>query len=43
MGIILEDLNDENVLTNNDIIYFIDTVFYIKPEHFWKWKLISKK
>jgi hypothetical protein len=28
-GIILEDLNDENVLTNNGILYFIDTVFYI--------------
>ncbi len=30
LGIILEDLHDENVLTNNDILYFIDTVFYIK-------------
>lgn len=28
-GIILEDLHDENVLTNNDILYFIDTVFYL--------------
>lgn len=36
LGIILEDLHDENVLTNNDILYFIDTVFYIKPELFWK-------
>jgi hypothetical protein len=28
-GIILEDLHDGNVLTNNGILYFIDTVFYI--------------
>ncbi len=30
MDIILEDLHDENVLTNNGLLYFIDTVFYIK-------------
>ena len=30
LGIILEDLHDENVLTNNEILYFIDTVFYLK-------------
>ena len=30
LGVILEDLHDENVLTNNGILYFIDTVFYIK-------------
>jgi hypothetical protein len=35
LGIILEDLHDENVLTNNEILFFIDTVFYIKPEIFW--------
>lgn len=35
LGIILEDLHDENVLTRNDILYFIDTVFYITDE-FWK-------
>lgn len=35
LGIILEDLHDENVLTSHDILYFIDTVFYIKPEIFW--------
>jgi hypothetical protein len=35
LGIILEDLHDENVLTKNDYLYFIDTVFYIKPEIFW--------
>lgn len=33
-GIILEDLHDENVLTNHGILYFIDTVFYPTPS-FW--------
>jgi hypothetical protein len=30
LGIILEDLHDENVVTQDGILYFIDTVFYIK-------------
>ncbi len=30
LGIILEDLHDENVLTENETLRFIDTVFYIK-------------
>ena len=30
LSIILEDLHDENVLTNDGILYFIDTVFYLK-------------
>jgi Serine/Threonine/Tyrosine Kinase found in polyvalent proteins len=30
LGIILEDLHDENVLTKDNLLYFIDTVFYIK-------------
>jgi hypothetical protein len=34
LGIILEDLHDENVLTRNNILYFIDTVFYM-TEKFW--------
>lgn len=29
LGLILEDLHDENVLTRNDMLFFIDTVFYI--------------
>ena len=33
LGIILEDLHDENVLTNNKILYFIDTVFYLQTPH----------
>lgn len=36
LGIILEDLHDENVLTQNRILYFIDTVFYVNHEVFWK-------
>ncbi len=35
LGIILEDLHDENVLTAHEILYFIDTVFYVKPKIFW--------
>ena len=34
LGIILEDLHDENVLTRNDVLYFIDTVFYVTA-NFW--------
>jgi hypothetical protein len=34
LGIILEDLHDENVLTRNGVLYFIDTVFYL-TEKFW--------
>ena len=36
LGVILEDLHDENVLTKSNILYFIDTVFYIEPNIFWK-------
>ncbi|PBJ12185.1 hypothetical protein [Flavobacterium sp. ACN6] len=34
LGIILEDLHDENVLTENGILQFIDTVFYIKDNFY---------
>lgn len=34
LGIILEALHDENVLTANGVLYFIDTVFYLSAE-FW--------
>jgi hypothetical protein len=34
LGIILEDLHDENVLTENGILQFIDTVFYIKDSFY---------
>lgn len=29
LGVILEDLHDENVLTQDGLLYFIDTVFYL--------------
>ena len=35
LGVILEDLHDENVLTRNDVLYFIDTVFYL-TDKFWQ-------
>jgi Serine/Threonine/Tyrosine Kinase found in polyvalent proteins len=35
LGIILEDLHDENVLTFQENLYFIDTVFYL-TEQFYK-------
>jgi hypothetical protein len=34
LGIILEDLHDENVLTKDNVLYFIDTVFYT-TKNFW--------
>ncbi|MCB0762459.1 MAG: hypothetical protein KDC12_13115, partial [Flavobacteriales bacterium] len=33
LGIILEDLHDENVLTRNGLLYFIDTVFYLTAQY----------
>jgi hypothetical protein len=35
LGIIIEDLHDENVLTKEGLLYFIDTVFFIKSS-FWE-------
>ncbi|MCF6283709.1 MAG: hypothetical protein L3K26_00740 [Candidatus Hydrogenedentes bacterium] len=35
LGLIIEDLHDENVLTYDGLLYFIDTVFFIKPDKFW--------
>jgi hypothetical protein len=29
LGLIFEDLHDENVLSVNGILFFIDTVFYL--------------
>jgi hypothetical protein len=34
--IILEDLHDENVLTQNEVLFFIDTVFYLTENFFEK-------
>jgi hypothetical protein len=36
LGLILEDLHDENVLTKDNVLYFIDTVFYVKANIFWQ-------
>lgn len=34
LGIIIEDLHDENVITNQNVLFFIDTVFYIIPSFY---------
>ncbi|MCC9016358.1 hypothetical protein [Flavobacterium lipolyticum] len=34
LGIILEDLHDENVLTFQGNLFFIDTVFYLTPQFY---------
>lgn len=34
LGLIVEDLHDENVLTSNDIHYFVDTVIYLTEEFY---------
>jgi len=34
LGIILEDLHDENVLTKDGVLHFINTVFFIKAEFY---------
>jgi len=34
LGLILEDLHDENVLTSKGTLFFIDTVFYTTPSFF---------
>ena len=36
LGIILEDLHDENVLTSEGVLQFIDTVFYISDNFYTK-------
>lgn len=35
LGIILEDLHEANVLTNEGTLFFIDTIFYLKDD-FWE-------
>lgn len=34
LGIIFEDLHDENVLSHNKVLFFIDTVFYLTESFF---------
>lgn len=36
LGIIIEDLHDENVLIKQKVLFFIDTVFYLTPK-FYDW------
>jgi hypothetical protein len=36
LGIIFEDLHDENVLSKNSILFFVDTIFYITPNFYSK-------
>lgn len=36
LGIIVEDLHDENVLTEEGSLQFIDTVFFLMPSFFEK-------
>ncbi|HRC33186.1 MAG TPA: hypothetical protein PK736_07055 [Bacteroidia bacterium] len=36
LGIILEELHDENVLTENVVLRFIDSVFYLTDNFFEK-------
>jgi hypothetical protein len=31
LGLLLEDMHDENVLVNSETLFFIDTVFYVLP------------
>lgn len=35
LGLIFEDLHDENIISQNGILFFIDTIFYI-AENFYK-------
>lgn len=34
LGLIFEDLHEENVLSNNGILFFVDTVFYLTPNFY---------
>lgn len=34
LGVIIEDLHDENVLTKNGILYFIDTVIFLTDDFY---------
>lgn len=35
LGLIFEDLHDENIISNNGILYFINTIFYL-TNHFYQ-------
>jgi len=36
LGLLFEDLHDENVLSNNGVLFFIDTIFYLTPDFYRK-------
>jgi hypothetical protein len=36
LGLIFEDLHDQNVLSNNGVLFFVDTVFYLTPDFYLK-------
>jgi hypothetical protein len=38
LGLILEDIHDENVIVNSDNLFFIDTVFYTVATSSYKGK-----
>ncbi|MFC3199612.1 hypothetical protein ACFOET_18490 [Parapedobacter deserti] len=35
ISIIAEDLHDENVLNNQGVLFFIDTVFFLMPAFYY--------
>jgi hypothetical protein len=34
LGLIFEDLHDENVLSANGVLFFVDTIFYLTPDFY---------
>ncbi|PQJ10551.1 hypothetical protein CJD36_011285 [Flavipsychrobacter stenotrophus] len=34
LGIILEDLHDENVISSSNMLFFVDTVFYLTDKFY---------
>jgi hypothetical protein len=34
LGLVLEDLHDENVLTKDGFLFFVDTVIYLTPDFY---------
>ena len=36
LGLIFEDLHDENVIARNSALFFVDTIFYLTPQFYLK-------
>ncbi|SEO99293.1 hypothetical protein [Mucilaginibacter sp. OK283] len=34
LGLIFEDLHDENILSSDGVLFFIDTIFYLTPDFY---------